>query len=116
MATRVPGASYNFTAAHAEAPGPMVAATVTDLDTVFGPATSAAATGRGWLESCFDDPHSRGSYSYWAAGQYTDLRGAGATAERPIHFCGEHTSLEHEGFMNGAVETGERAAAEILSA
>jgi monoamine oxidase len=110
------GASYNFTAAHAEAPAPVVAATATDLDTVFGPATSAAATGRGWLDSWFDDPYTRGSYSYWAAGQYTELRGAGGTAEGPIHFCGEHTSLEHEGFMNGAVETGERAAAEILSA
>jgi monoamine oxidase len=110
------GASYNFTAAHAEAPAPVVAATATDLDTVFGPATSAAAPGRGWRGTRVVDPYTRGSYSYWAAGQYTELRGAGGTAEGPIHFCGEHTSLEHEGFMNGAVETGERAAAEILSA
>jgi monoamine oxidase len=82
----------------------------------FGRATTAAATGRGWLDSWAGDPLTHGSYSYWGVSQYTELRGAGATPEGPIHFCGEHTSLEHQGFMNGAVETGERAAAEILSA
>ncbi|MGI9608484.1 MAG: FAD-dependent oxidoreductase [Acidimicrobiales bacterium] len=108
------GASYDFAPAHAEAPSPVVTATGPDLATVFGPATVAAATGRGWLDSWVDDPHTRGSYSYWGLGQYTELRGAGGTPEGPIHFCGEHTSLQHQGFMNGAVETGERAAAEIL--
>jgi monoamine oxidase len=110
------GASYDFAPAHGEAPSSVVAATAQDLDTVFGPATVAAATGRGWLDSWVDDPHTHGSYSHWAPGQYTELRGAGGTAEGPIHFCGEHTSLEHQGFMNGAVETGERAAVEVLSA
>jgi monoamine oxidase len=109
------GAGYDFPPAHAEAPASVVAATAPDLATVFGPATPAAATGRGWLDSWVDDPHTGGSYSYWATGQYTELRGAGGTPEGPIHFCGEHTSLEHQGFMNGAVETGERAAAEILN-
>ncbi|MDX2378922.1 MAG: NAD(P)/FAD-dependent oxidoreductase [Acidimicrobiia bacterium] len=109
-----PGAGYDFPPAHGEAPSAIVAATASDLETVFGSATPAAATGRGWLDSWVDDPHTGGSYSYWAPGQYTDLRGAGGTAEGPIHFCGEHTSLQHQGFMNGAVETGERAAAEIL--
>ena len=83
--------------------------------TVFGQSTLDASTGRGWLDSWIDDPAARGSYSYWGVGQYTELRGAGGTPEGPIHFCGEHTSLEHQGFMNGAVETGERAAAEILA-
>jgi len=110
------GASYDFAPAHAAAPSSVVAATAPDLNTLFGPATAAAATGRGWLDSWVDDPHTRGSYSYWGPGQYTSLRGAGGTPEGPIHFCGEHTSLEYQGFMNGAVETGERAAAEILSA
>jgi len=108
------GADYDFAPAHGEAPSPVVAATAPDLKRVFGPATAAVATGRGWLDSWADDPLTHGSYSYWGVGQYTELRGAGATPEGPIHFCGEHTSLEHQGFMNGAVETGERAAAEIL--
>ena len=110
------GASYGFPPAHGEAPSPVVAATGPDLETRFGAATPAAATGRGWLDSWIDDPHTRGSYSFWATGQFTELRGAGGTPEGPIHFCGEHTSLDHQGLMNGAAETGERAAAEILSA
>ena len=39
-------------------------------------------------------------------------------AERPrqgnCHFAGEHTSQDFQGHLNGAVETGERAANEIL--
>jgi monoamine oxidase len=31
------------------------------------------------------------------------------------HFAGEHTSIDFQGYLNGAVETGERAAAEILA-
>jgi len=36
--------------------------------------------------------------------------GAGSTPEGSIHFAGEHTSTEFYGFLNGAVESGERAA------
>ncbi len=32
-----------------------------------------------------------------------------------LHFAGEHTSLAFQGFMNGAVESGERVAREILA-
>ncbi len=109
------GAGYDFAPAHGEAPAGLVTSIGPDLETVFGPATRAAATGRGWLDSWVDDPHTRGSYSFGGVGQYTELRGAGGTAVGPIHFVGEHTSLEHQGFMNGAVETGERAAAEIIA-
>jgi monoamine oxidase len=34
----------------------------------------------------------------------------------PIHFAGEHTAGEWHALMEGAVRTGERAAAEILAA
>ncbi len=30
------------------------------------------------------------------------------------HFCGEHTSRDFQGYLNGGVQTGEDAAAEIL--
>ena len=32
-----------------------------------------------------------------------------------MHFCGEHTSIDSQGYLNGAVETGERAADEVLA-
>ncbi|MBE1462534.1 FAD-dependent oxidoreductase [Kibdelosporangium phytohabitans] len=31
-----------------------------------------------------------------------------------IHIAGEHTSVDYRGYMNGAAETGARAAGEIL--
>jgi len=33
-----------------------------------------------------------------------------------VHFCGEHTSIDAQGYLEGAVETGGRAADEIISA
>jgi hypothetical protein len=33
-----------------------------------------------------------------------------------VHFCGEHTSIDAQGYLEGAVETGERAADEVISA
>ena len=56
----------------------------------------------------------KGSYSYWKAGQYTRFSGAEKEASGNCHFCGEHTSQDFQGYLQGAVETGERAANEIL--
>ena len=57
----------------------------------------------------------RGSYSYWKVGQYTKFAGVERERQGNCHFAGEHTSLDFQGYLNGAVETGERAAAEILA-
>ncbi len=34
--------------------------------------------------------------------------------EGRAHFCGEHTSVDFQGYLNGAVDTGERAAGEVV--
>ena len=60
------------------------------------------------------NPWTRGSYSYWKAGQYTRFSGAEKEQSGNCHFCGEHTSQDFQGYLQGAVETGERAAGEIL--
>jgi monoamine oxidase len=60
-------------------------------------------------------PWTKGSYSYWKVGQYTQFAGAERAPEGNCHFAGEHTSIDFQGYLNGAVETGERAAAEILA-
>jgi monoamine oxidase len=59
----------------------------------------------------------RGSYSCPLAGQYTSLLKAAPLPELDgrLIFAGEHTSGEFAGFMNGAVESGNRAAKEILA-
>ena len=56
-----------------------------------------------------------GSYSYWKVGQYTAFSGIEGRQEGNAHFCGEHTSINFQGYLNGAVETGERAAAEVVA-
>lgn len=54
-----------------------------------------------------------GSYACYKPGQYTTIAGAEGEAVDGLHFAGEHTSLAFQGFMNGAVESGERVAREI---
>jgi monoamine oxidase len=48
-------------------------------------------------------------------GQYRKFGGAAAERSANCHFAGEHTSNESQGFLNGGVESGERAAREILA-
>ena len=63
-------------------------------------------------------PHTKASYSGALAGQYTSYFETAAKPElnNKLFFAGEHTSSKSMGFMNGAVEAGERAAREILAA
>ena len=55
----------------------------------------------------------RGCYAYYPPGYVTSLLGIEAEPEGPVHFAGEHTSTRWQGFLNGAVESGQRAAREI---
>jgi monoamine oxidase len=59
-------------------------------------------------------PWTKGSYSYWKVGQYTGFSGMEKERQGNCHFAGEHTSQDFQGYLNGGVETGERAAGEIL--
>ncbi|MCY7374085.1 MAG: FAD-dependent oxidoreductase, partial [Spirochaetaceae bacterium] len=61
-------------------------------------------------------PWTLGSYSYWKVGQYTAFSGVEGEPVGTCHFAGEHTSQDFQGYLNGAVETGYRAAGEILAA
>jgi len=72
------------------------------------------ATGRATIDFWTAYPWTLGSYSYWKVGQYTKFSGMEKTRQGNCHFCGEHTSQDFQGYLNGAVETGERAADEIL--
>jgi len=57
----------------------------------------------------------KGSYSCYKVGQYTKFRGIFGEPEGHCFFAGEYTSLEFQQFLNGGVETGNRAAKEVLS-
>jgi monoamine oxidase len=71
--------------------------------------------GRATIDYWTGDPWTLGSYSYWQVGQYTGFSGAEKEASGNCHFAGEHTSQDFQGYLNGAVETGQRAANEILA-
>jgi monoamine oxidase len=61
-------------------------------------------------------PWTRGSYSYYRRGQYTRFGGAEEQASAACHFAGEHTTQDYQGYLQGAVFSGGRAAAEVLAA
>jgi len=61
------------------------------------------------------NPYTNGSYSYWKVGQYTAFAGVEREQSGNCHFAGEHTSVDFQGYLNGAVESGYRAAGEILA-
>jgi monoamine oxidase len=62
-----------------------------------------------------EDPWIRGSYSFNGVGQARDFLEIARAAEGRVHFAGEHTSV-HRASMNGALESGVRAAEEIRKA
>jgi monoamine oxidase len=79
------------------------------------PGISARFNGRATVDFWLDNPFTRGSYSYWKVGQYTKFSGIEGRQEGNAHFCGEHTSVDFQGYLNGGVETGERAASEVIA-
>lgn len=60
------------------------------------------------------DPWSRGAFAVFLPGQMTAMMPEIPRAEGRIHFAGEHTS-PWMGWMEGALESGERAAREVLA-
>lgn len=57
----------------------------------------------------------KGSYGCYKPGQRTAFRGAEGERVGRLHFAGEHCSMHFQGFMEGAVETGEATAKAILA-
>ena len=63
------------------------------------------------------DPFARGGYAYFGASFNPALRDwLARPAGGRLFFAGEHTSERWQGYMNGAVESGRRAALEIRAA
>ena len=87
-----------------------------ELDAVF-PGLKRAYDGKQATMNWPKLPFAKGSYSCPFVGQYTWIYEESpkpALDERLI-FAGEHTSAVSPGFMNGGVESGERAAIEACA-
>ena len=85
---------------------------LTQIEPVL-PGLGSGYNGKAALEYWTGYRWTRGSYSNWKVGQYTTFAGIEGKQEGNTHFCGEHTSIDFQGYMNGAVDTGERAAKEV---
>jgi monoamine oxidase len=73
--------------------------------------------GKAHLDHWAQDPWTHGSYAAYLPGQYTRYVGFVGKPEHSMFFAGEHTSpLANQGYLEGAVRTGERAAREVLAA
>lgn len=67
---------------------------------------------RGTSKCWGTDPWARGAFAYFRPGEVLALRPHLGTAEGRVHFAGDHTS-PWSGWMQGALESGLRAAAEV---
>jgi monoamine oxidase len=84
------------------------------LEAIY-PGITAQWTGKAMLSTPFTDPNLLLAYSYYKPGQYTAFSGYEKVPMGRIHFAGEHTSVNFQGYMEGGAEEGQRAASEILA-
>ena len=96
--------------------GPAPAAMARDFLACFErnfPGVRRAYNGRAYYAWSAGDPHTGGAYSYLKTGQYTAFNGIQGRRSGNLHIAGEHTSVNFQGYMEGALRSGYRCAAEI---
>jgi monoamine oxidase len=91
-------------------------AVIADLERYFGP--KARTEARDYFDKSWaDDQWTRGCYvGYYPTGVLVGYRDAIWKPVGPIHWAGTETATEWNGYMDGAVQSGERAADEVLAA
>lgn len=99
--------------AHGPAPGSVVEPLLERLELV-APGVRRAYAGGAWLDAWPRDRWVQGSYAAYRPGEVTRWWGLAGRPHEGLHFAGEHTSLRAQGYLEGAVESGERTAREIL--
>lgn len=90
--------------------------------TAFGVRLAAAAfpamatqTGKSFVQIWGEDPFAGGAFSVFKPGEMTDWAEIMGKSEGRVHFAGEHLS-PWNGWMEGALWSGERVAQEIIAA
>ncbi|GAC1501603.1 MAG: hypothetical protein NVS1B14_06070 [Vulcanimicrobiaceae bacterium] len=84
------------------------------LDEIY-PGVSRYWNGKATFGNAQADPNILASYSSWLVGQCTTIAGYERVRQGRVHFAGEHTSVEFQGFMEGGAKSGVDAAKEILA-
>jgi monoamine oxidase len=108
------GAAQRGRGPHAPAPPARVREAVGRISEAV-PGLAAGREGRGWLDHWASDPWTHGSYAAFEPGQFTRYWGFVGLPEDRVLFGGEHTSLSAQGFLEGAVRSGERCAGEAAA-
>lgn len=108
------GARYGLTSYLGPAPDAMVADYLDDWDRLF-PGVKKAYNGRAYYVWSPGDPHILGAYSYLKVGQYTGFNGVQGQRQGNLHFAGEQTSINFQGYIEGALRSGYRCAAEVAA-
>ncbi len=84
-----------------------------ELDLVY-PGISSDRIGRASRAYWPGELYTQGSYTCYRPGQFVQFFGVEGERVGNLFFAGEHTSLDFSGYMEGACESGEIAAMEIL--
>jgi monoamine oxidase len=85
------------------------------VEQIFPGVAAAYRTGSAVRMHWPGHPHVRAGFLCYRPGQWQFEEALGRQ-EGNLHFCGEHTSRDFWGWMEGAAESGARAAAELLDA
>ena len=91
------------------------AAVLSSLEHYFG--AKARTQARDYFDKSWaEDAWTRGCYvGYYPTGVLVGYRDAIWKPVGPIHWAGAETATEWNGYMDGAVRSGKRAAAEVVS-
>ena len=108
------GTTYGLSNYVGQPPPAMIGAFLNQFNTLF-PGVNAAFNGKSHFVWSPGDPHILGAYSYLKVGQYTAFNGIQGQREANLHFAGEQTSINFQGYIEGALRSGYRCADEIAS-
>jgi monoamine oxidase len=108
------GSRFGLTGYEGVPPASMVDAFLSNFDALF-PGVSRHYNGRSYYVWSPGDPHILGAYSYLKVGQYTGFNGIQGAQEGNLHFAGEQTSVNFQGYIEGALRSGYRCADEIAA-
>lgn len=106
------GARYGLTTYLGPTPDAMARDFLAAWDQLY-PGVAAAYNGLSYFVWSPGDPHILGAYSYLKVGQYTAFNGIQGQQEGNLHFAGEQTSINFQGYIEGALRSGYRCADEI---
>jgi monoamine oxidase len=108
------GSRYGLRGYRGRPPERMVADYLASFEQLF-PGSRSHYNGKAFFVWSSGDPYILGAYSYLAVGQYTAFNGIQGRQEGRLHFAGEQTSLNFQGYIEGALRSGYRCAEEIAT-